>query len=553
MSSFMMDHATAFAGREVVMTRASDSHANRGMNKIANAFLESDCDVWINLDADIRFRRVDIDNLLSHAFPDPNSSLVTGHSSLSLVYGIYPKKEDAASPCLCTFAEVPEPDPITGLAEVRRCGRGFMLVKREVLEAMKEDNGGPALRYHNHGKIEWDFFPSGPVTGAFSALHKSESGNHETTKEDSEGHFITERCPQCGSSLLGNAIGDKWCSFVGGRSEKACDFSSSVPGFLVSKLNLDPDGFPIREWISEDWYFCEVARSLGYKTFVDTRIALGHVGQKEYRFGPDQVTRVDSNITSWREIHGWFDYEPLYRHLAKKLTADYADNTDPDLSFPIPSETSASSAVKRFPVFVEVGCWLGRSIAAMAEFIREAALSSPVSGFRFPHLHVVDTFQGAPANQDQANILQAHGGSVENAFRANMLALGIRIIESGTQETRNDEEVETGPEQNPPGFLASRFIPSLSVHAKSSLEAAADFSDHSIDAIFIDGDHSEAAVRADIAAWLPKVKLGGIICGHDIDEPGVAAAVTAAFSPAGHSSLVTGHFQQIGRCWLVRL
>ena len=37
------------------------------MNNIANAFLASDCDVWINIDADIRFRRVDIDQLLSHA------------------------------------------------------------------------------------------------------------------------------------------------------------------------------------------------------------------------------------------------------------------------------------------------------------------------------------------------------------------------------------------------------------------------------------------------------------------------------------------------------
>src|SRR5947207_14166395 len=62
MASFMMDHAAAFAGRKVAMARASDSHANRGMNKIATAFLETDCDVWINIDADIRFRRIDVEH-----------------------------------------------------------------------------------------------------------------------------------------------------------------------------------------------------------------------------------------------------------------------------------------------------------------------------------------------------------------------------------------------------------------------------------------------------------------------------------------------------------
>ena len=109
MSAFMMDHRAAFAKRDVLITRASDSHANRGMNKIANAFLDTDCDVWINIDADIRFRRKDVDNLLDH--PD-----------LLLVYGIYPKKDDAGDPCVCTFATVEQ--DATGMVEVRRAGQG---------------------------------------------------------------------------------------------------------------------------------------------------------------------------------------------------------------------------------------------------------------------------------------------------------------------------------------------------------------------------------------------------------------------------------------------
>ncbi len=34
--------------------------------------------------------------------------------------------------------------------------------------------------------------------------------------------------------------------------------------------------------ISEDWYFCELARKLGVKTYMDTRCMLGHIGDKVY-------------------------------------------------------------------------------------------------------------------------------------------------------------------------------------------------------------------------------------------------------------------------------
>lgn len=48
-----------------------------------------------------------------------------------------------------------------------------------------------------------------------------------------------------------------------------------------------------------------------------------------------------------------------------------------------------------------------------------------------------------------------------------------------------------------------------------SVEAAEMFKAGSLDAVYIDGDHSEEAVRADIRAWLPKIKPGGWIGGHD--------------------------------------
>jgi predicted O-methyltransferase YrrM len=47
------------------------------------------------------------------------------------------------------------------------------------------------------------------------------------------------------------------------------------------------------------------------------------------------------------------------------------------------------------------------------------------------------------------------------------------------------------------------------------------------DIVFIDGGHSESEVSADIQAWLPLLRPGGVICGDDYCEkyPGVERAV----------------------------
>lgn len=64
-----------------------------------------------------------------------------------------------------------------------------------------------------------------------------------------------------------------------------------------------------------------------------------------------------------------------------------------------------------------------------------------------------------------------------------------------------------------------------------SWEMADQFEDGTVDMVFIDADHSYESVVKDISAWLPKIRKGGIISGHDYNNPcGVKQAVSERFT-----------------------
>jgi len=75
-------------------------------------------------------------------------------------------------------------------------------------------------------------------------------------------------------------------------------------------------------------------------------------------------------------------------------------------------------------------------------------------------------------------------------------------------------------------------------------KAASLYEDNSLDFVFIDAGHSYENVLADINAWLPKVKKGGVIAGHDYtNADGVRRAVNEIFT----------NFSQDRSSWIVTI
>ncbi len=79
-----------------------------------------------------------------------------------------------------------------------------------------------------------------------------------------------------------------------------------------------------------------------------------------------------------------------------------------------------------------------------------------------------------------------------------------------------------------------------------SHDAATIVPDDSLDCCYIDGNHSLEAVTQDIEDWWPKVKRGGLFCGHDFYDATtdghwsqVETAVMTWAKKSGHGVLTT--------------
>jgi cephalosporin hydroxylase len=69
----------------------------------------------------------------------------------------------------------------------------------------------------------------------------------------------------------------------------------------------------------------------------------------------------------------------------------------------------------------------------------------------------------------------------------------------------------------------------VTIIASTSEIASQLFADYSVDACFVDADHHYESAKKDLALWFRKIKLGGMLAGHDLYTPDVNRAITDTF------------------------
>ena len=134
-------------------------------------------------------------------------------------------------------------------------------------------------------------------------------------------------------------------------------------------------------------------------------------------------------------------------------------------------ELLVNMIVKEDVMVADIGSWVGSSALVLAQAVL------PYNGSVF----AIDHWRGSP-QIGQESI--AERVDIYNVFKQNMIELGVWHI----------------------------------VHplVMDSMTASKIFKDRILDLVFIDADHRYECVKQDITSWLPKLRDGGILCGHDI-------------------------------------
>lgn len=87
----------------------------------------------------------------------------------------------------------------------------------------------------------------------------------------------------------------------------------------------------------------------------------------------------------------------------------------------------------------------------------------------------------------------------------------------------------------------------------NSENASKNVPDEGLDFVYIDADHTYESVKKDLSLWIPKVRKGGIVMGHDYfdgEYKGINFGVKKAVDELGQKLLFLDDFDSIGRNFL---
>jgi hypothetical protein len=189
----------------------------------------------------------------------------------------------------------------------------------------------------------------------------------------------------------------------------------------------------------------------------------------------DTTATFDEPVHSWCDIPGWFQWR---RH-QEEAAAHFPDGS----------------------CFVEVGCYLGRSICSLGEVVRSTHAKTRIIG--------VDTGRGSGSegrgDSDAHAPAVAHGGGTfAGLLHRNIIGCGL--------------------------------VDTIQLLISDSVGAAGLFADDSLAWVHIDARHDYVSVAADIKAWAPKGRPEGWLSGDDYHAewwPGVVSAVSDTLPDAG--------------------
>jgi len=195
----------------------------------------------------------------------------------------------------------------------------------------------------------------------------------------------------------------------------------------------------------------------------------------------NDINTIRTNHLSWQNlwnndsrfdlIDGWFNYRTFYQTISPSLSNN--------------------------AIVVEVGSWLGKSTIGMATMNQRMNKNI--------RIYAIDTWQGSDEkdHHDKISSMNKNNTSPYDQFINN-----IRCFD-----------------------ISKSIIPVR----KTSVQAARQFKDNSLDLVIIDASHEHDDVVIDINTWLPKVKKGGILAGDDYSPSwlGVVDAVNETFGKDG--------------------
>lgn len=176
-------------------------------------------------------------------------------------------------------------------------------------------------------------------------------------------------------------------------------------------------------------------------------------------------------------------------------------------------ESGYEEVVRAFPggLLVEVGCYLGRSLAHLGRLAKDSGKPFRAVG--------VDHCRGSgvehPVRPDDVGGTDHHAVAVASGGGTFAGQLHKNLIDCG--------------------------LPNVEILVTDSSRGSSFFADGSVDFVFLDAAHDYESVCRDIRAWLPKVRSGGWLAGDDYCDvwPGVKRAVSELLpgaTPWSHDS-----------------